>query len=207
MVPIENWKEVVFSDAAGPAKVVYRLWDDWRVNRILEKAQRGGLSLVEFERSHHRIAFLMRVQRAVEICSSKDVVDYLAYALIGGIQTGDVDSKPDFAQIAISSLSGLTKIELDILVLMQQKGIYFPPKPTIKDSKVKEALEFYKDLEKNFELSSEILGSIMSSLSRTGLVSSYAGSFADSRSRVNCRLTPLARDVFAYVDYGKRLTC
>lgn len=206
MVPIENWKEVVLSDAVGPAKVVYRLWDDWRVNRILEKAEEGGLSLIELERSHHRIAYLMRVQRAVEICSSEDVIDYLAYALIGGIQSGDVDSKPDFAQIAITSLAGLTKIELDILVLMHKQGIYHPPKPVFDGAKTRKVFDFYKSLEGELGFSFETLGSIMSSLSRTGLVSSYVGSFGDARSWGSCQLTPLARDVFAYVDFGKRLT-
>lgn len=86
----------------GPS---YRSYMGWKFERLLKKAENQGISEAELKNSDHRFALYMRVGRAFELCAEKEVVDYLADAMIGGIKSGDVEEKPDFVQMAISALS------------------------------------------------------------------------------------------------------
>lgn len=184
--------------------VAYRGYMAWKFERLLQKAEAHGMTEEELCNSDQRFALFMRVGRAFEICSERDVVDYIADAMIGGIQCGDADERPDFVQMAVSSLSGVTRIELDILCFMHMHQIYLEKKHTLDGQK--ELKAFYIKAEKELKIDIHLLNAIVSGLARTGLVSPPASGMGGVIAYNTSRLTPLARDLFRYIDYEKRLT-
>jgi len=184
--------------------VAYRGYMAWKFERLLQKAETHGITEEELCSSDHRFALFMRVGRAFEICSEREVVDYIADAMIGSIQCGDADERPDFAQMAVSSLTGVTKIELRIIVLMHQKIVYQLEKYEIKDGE--KLSEFYQFASQQLKIEITLLNAIVSGLSRTGLITPPASGFGAVIANDTCRLTPLARELFRYIDRSKRLT-
>ena len=196
--------ELVTDGLPGPVKVAYQIWDDWRINRILKKAEAAGISLSDLEKSHHKIAFLMRVQRAVEVCSNQEVVDYLALAMIGAIDIGDVDGSPDLAQMAVSALSGVTKTELDLLLLMREHELWGTTREEANDGSGFDA--FFSDVEARLGLNDLTASAILNGLTRTGLVTPQASGVGNTVTIQGNKLTQLARELYRYVDHAKRLT-
>lgn len=184
--------------------VAYRGYMAWKFERLLQKAEAHGMTEEELCNSDQRFALFMRVGRAFEICSEREVVDYIADAMVGGIQCGDADKRPDFAQMAVSSLSGVTKVELDILCFMHAKQMYLLENYTVEGQQELKAI--YREAGKELRLDLPLLNAIISGLSRTGLVSPPASGMGGVIAENTSRLTPIARELFRYVDYARRIT-
>lgn len=183
---------------------MYRGYMAWKFERLFQKAEAHSLTEAELYNSDRRFALYMRVGRAFESCSEKEVVDYLADAMIGTIKSGDADERPDFAQMAVTSLTGVTKLELDILNFMHENNMYLLNKYKLSDEEVLDAL--YLKASEKFKIDPHLYNAIVSGLSRTGLVSPPASGIGGVIAENTSRLTPLARELFRYVDYKKRLT-
>lgn len=183
--------------------VLHRSYMAWKFDRLLQKAEAHGLTEGELYNSDQRFALFMRVGRAFEICSERDVVDYISNAMIGGIQCGDADKRPDFAQMAISALNGVTKVELNILLIMRSRQIFVDtPK---KGNSEENRNGFIEECHSVLNIEPEFLEAILNSLTRTGLVSSGDQVLSGFVPNSN-KLTVLARELFRYVDYARRHT-
>ena len=175
-----------------------------RLDRVLRRAAEEGLSESELTRSEERFALFVRLVRALEQCSNSEVTDYIAQEMIGTFKSGDIDKRPDFAQMAISSLSGVTKVELDIIVYMHKNSTYQRNHYEVDD--IEKLRDFYSTATEELGIESSLLNAILNGLSRTGLVTPPASGFGAVIAKDTCRLTPLARELFRYIDYKKRLT-
>jgi len=183
--------------------VAYRGYMAWKFERLLQKAEAHGMTEEELCNSDQRFALFMRVGRAFETCSEREVVDYIADAMVGGVKCGDADAKPDFAQMALSSLSGATKVELDILLLLRKHQRYTLNVGEVED---KEKINEYVDeCCHALGIDSLMLASLSHSMARTGLVTPTSSGWGGLVNHTNT-LTPLARQLFHYVDYSRRLT-
>ena len=184
--------------------LAYRGYMVWKFERLLLKAEAHGMTEKDLCNSDQRFALFMRVGRAFEICSEREVVDYIADAMIGSIKSGDADQRPDFAQMAVSSLSGITSLELDILCFMHTNQMYLLEEYTVEGQQALKAI--YVKAGQELKLDLPLLNAIVSGLSRTGLVSPPASAIGGVIADNTSRLTPLARELFKYVDHKKRLT-
>jgi len=183
--------------------MAYRGCMAWKFDRLLQKAEAHGLTEKELCNSDQRFALFMRVGRAFEICSEREVVDYIADAMLGGIKAGDVENKPDFVHMAISALSGITKTELDILLAMHRHQIYLDMPVTANNENNREA--FKQECENKMGIDSAMLASIINGLMRTSLVTNESPGLSGAVENPSS-LSPLARVLFKYVDHTKRLT-
>ncbi|MEC4767942.1 hypothetical protein LPL18_011460 [Halomonas sp. CUBES01] len=183
--------------------VAYQGYMAWKFERLIQKAEAHGMTEEELCNSDQRFALFMRVGRAFEICSEREVVDYIADAMIGGIKSGDVENKPDFVHMAISALSGITKTELDILLMMHRHQIYVDADFRRDHDSHREA--FIKECEDTLGIKSTMLSPITTGLMRTGLVTSdttgLSGTIQNPYS-----LSLLARELFSYINLARRLT-
>ncbi|SES09250.1 hypothetical protein SAMN04487958_1078 [Vreelandella subterranea] len=184
--------------------LVHRSFMEWKFEKLLRKAEAHGLTEEELRNSDHRFALYMRVGRAFEICSEVEVVDYIADAMIGGIRCGDADKRPDFAQMAISALNGVTKTELNLILLMHEHGLWGTTDEEILDESGFEG--FQASLGNYLGLNDLSASAILNGLTRTGLVTPQASGVGNAVNIQGNRLTQLARDLFKYVDYARRLT-
>lgn len=184
----------------GPS---YHSYMGWKFERLLKKAENQGISEAELKNSDHRFALYMRVGRAFELCAEKEVVDYLADAMIGGIKSGDVEEKPDFVQMAISALSGITKTELYILSAMHRHQVYIDMPVTANNQENRES--FIKDCEETLGIESTMLSAITNGLVRTSLVTNESPGLSGAVQNSNS-LSPLARELFSYINLARRLT-
>ena len=187
--------------------VAYRGYMDWKFERLLQKAEAYGLTKNELYDSDQRFALYMRIGRAFESCSEKEVVDYLAEVMIGSIKCGDADERPDFAQMAIGSLLGVTRLELNILCFMQANQIYLFQDFSLYGQEEEDRLKrLYLQASEELEIELSLFNSVLGGLSRTGLVSPPVSGAGGVIVEGTSRLTSLARELFRYVDYNKRLT-
>lgn len=184
--------------------VAYRGYMVWKFERLLQKAEDHGMTEEELCNSDQRFALFMRVGRAFEICSEREVVDYIADAMIGGIQCGDADERPDLAQMAISALNGVTRTELNLILLMHDHGLWGTSDEEILDDSGFE--DFQASLGNYLGLNELSASAILNGLTRTGLVTPQASGVGNAVNIQGNRLTQLARDLFQYVDYARRLT-
>jgi len=183
--------------------VAYRGYMAWKFDRLLQKAEAHGMTEEELCNSDQRIALYMRVGRAFELCAEKEVVDYLADAMIGGIKSGDVEEKPDFVQMAISALSGITKTELDILLAMHRHQIYVDADFRRDNESNRKA--FVKECEETLGIDSAMLSAIANGLVRTSLVTNETPGLSGGVQHSNS-ISPLARELFSYINLSRRLT-
>ncbi|MGS2744825.1 hypothetical protein ACU6TU_14715 [Halomonas sp. LS-001] len=154
------------SAATNLGKMVCTFLDDWRINRILAKAQSAGISRNDLMKTHHRIAFVMRVQRAAEVCSSQEVIDYLADVMIGGFKSEEVDLNPDFSQMAVTALSSTTKTELNVILMMKKHDLF---EGDGRADPFHARGAFVTDCCDDLNLNPEMLSAIQNGLIRTGL--------------------------------------
>ncbi|QPL45015.1 hypothetical protein IT895_12510 [Halomonas sp. A40-4] len=181
-----------------------RVYMEWKFERLLQKAEAHGFTEEELRNSDHRFALFMRVGRAFEICSEKEVVDYITDAMIGGIQSGDADKRPDLAQMAISALNGVTGTELNLILLMREYGLWGTSDEEILDESGFEGFQTAIHLE--LGLNDASASAILNGLTHTGLVTPQASGLGNTANIQGNRLTHLARALFQYVDYARRLT-
>lgn len=186
------------------AALAYQSYMAWKFERLLQKAEGHGMSPEELSNSDHRFALYMRVGRAFEICSEREVVDYIADAMIGGIQCGDADKRPDLAQMAISALNGVTRTELNLILLMREHGLWGTSDEEILDESGFEG--FQTAIHQELGLQDASVSAILNGLTRTGLVTPQASGLGNTANIQGNRLTQLARALFQYVDYACRLT-
>jgi|TARA_A100001518_G_scaffold1944_1_gene1863 hypothetical protein len=186
------------------AALAYQGYMAWKFERLLQKAEDHGMTPDELSNSDQRFALYMRVGRAFEICSEREVVDYIADAMIGGIQSGDADTRPDLAQMAISALSGVTHTELDLILLMREHNLWGTTDEEVLDESGFEG--FQAELDSKLGLKELEVSAILNGLTRTGLVTPQASGIGTSVTIQGNRLTHLARELFQYVDYARRLT-
>ncbi|WP_336268794.1 hypothetical protein [Vreelandella arctica] len=184
-------------------KGAYSKHMEWKFERLEERARQGGMSIEDLIASDDRFAVFMRVARAFEHCSNTEVVDYLADAMIGSIKSGDVEDKPDFVQMAVGALSGVTKTELDILVTMHRHQIYVDGDFRRDHESNREA--FIKECEDTLGIESTMLSAITNGLMRTSLVTSDSPGLSGAVQNPNS-LSPLARELFSYINLARRLT-
>ncbi|WP_143005145.1 hypothetical protein [Billgrantia gudaonensis] len=183
-------------------KGAYSKHMEWKFERLEERARQGGLSVDDLIASDERFATFMRVARAFEHSSNTDVVDYLADALIGSIKSGDVEEKPDFVQMAIGSLNGLTKLELDILAAMHRYQIYYDADFRLDHEKIRES--FILECKTSLGIDSYMLSPIINGLVRTSLVTNETAALSGPVPNSNS-LSPLARELFFYINLARRL--
>ena len=184
-------------------KVAHRGFMTWKFDRLLTKAEEYGFTEDELGNSDSRFALFMRVGRAFEICSHKEVIDYIADAMLGGIGTGDIETRPDYPQMAISALSGLTKLELDLILLMKKHGLWARTDAEAIDESGFEG--FYQEAENWLGLSDLETSAVLNSLTKTGLVTPPANGVGASITAQGNKLTHLADELFRYVNHAKRL--
>lgn len=184
--------------------VVYRGYMKWKFDRLLQKAEAHGMTEEELCNSDQRFALFMRVGRAFEICSENEVVDYISDVMIGGIQCGDADTRPDLAQMAISALSGVTRTELNLILLMREHNLWGTTDAEVLDESGFEG--FQAELDSKLGLKELEVSAILNGLTRTGLVTPQASGIGTSVTIQGNRLTHLARELFQYVDYARRMT-
>ncbi|MGM0826479.1 MAG: hypothetical protein ACQEUY_17405 [Pseudomonadota bacterium] len=184
--------------------VAYRGYMAWKFDRLLQKAESHGMTEEELSSSDQRFALFMRVGRAFEICSEREVVDYIADAMIGGVQCGDADKRPDLAQMVISALNGVTRTELNLILLMREHGLWGTSDEEILDESGFES--FHASLCKDLGLNELTASAILNGLTRTGLLTPQASGIGSTVTIQGNRLTHLARELFQYVDYARRLT-
>ena len=146
-------------------KGAYSKHMEWKFERLEERARLGGMSIEDLIASDDRFAVFMRVARAFEHCSNKEVVDFLTDAMIGSIKSGDLEDKPDFVQMAISALSGITKTELYILSAMHRHQVYLDMPVTANNQENRES--FIKDCEETLGIESDMLSAITNGLGRS----------------------------------------
>lgn len=188
---------------AAAGKASFGFYMEKKFNRLEEKAWKGGLNAQDLINGHDRFAIFARVARAFEVCSDFEVVDFLADALIGGIKSGDVEKRPDFVHMAISALNGMTKAELSILVFMHGLRLYLDsPEHSNKESNREALVSKCRD---DLNIEPPMLSAVLNRMVRTGLVTAEAPGVGDS-VRFSNKLTPLARELFAYISIAKRLT-
>lgn len=139
----------------------------------------------------------MRVGRAFEVCSEKEVIDFISNAMIGGIRSGDADQQPDLVHMALSAVSSITETELKLLLLMREH------QP--RDLSSREGFQGYlQDVEEKLFLKRVEATGILYGLLRTGLVLPLdTGPWAES-TIYGFRLTSLADTLFGYVSLCKR---
>lgn len=176
---------------------------EWKFERLEQKAHEKGLSVDGLVNSDKRFATFMRVARAFEQCYEKEVVDFLAEALIGGVESEKLDRKPDFVQMTIGSLIGVTKTELSILAIMHKRGIYLDNPEVANKDRCRS--RFIQDCKDDLGLEPPMLAAITNGLARTGLVTTETPAIGAPSPNSN-KLTELARELFSYIDYAKRLT-
>ncbi|NIC39338.1 hypothetical protein HBJ58_22085 [Halomonas desiderata] len=193
--------EVALSSIFATIKAAYNSHMDWKFFLLEEKARQHDLTVQELVNSDSKCALFMRLGRAFELCSQRDVIDYLADAMVGMVKLGAAENKPDFAQICLSSLSGVTKLELDIILLMRRHSVYLDV-PELANANRSEML-----VEASSALGLEpiMLAALCNGLARTGLVCIEEAGIGGSSPNTN-KLTPLARELFQYVDYAKNLS-
>ena len=183
--------------------LAYRGYMAGKFDRLLQKAETHGMTEEELCNSDQRFALFMRVGRAFEICSEREVVDYIADAMIGGIKSGDVENKPDFIHMAISAMSGITKTELDILLAMHSHQIYLDMPVTANNESNREA--FVQECEETLGIDGAMLSAITNGLVRTSLVTNEAPGLSGGVQHSNS-LSSLARELFLYINLARRLT-
>lgn len=143
--------------------MAYRGCMAWKFDRLLQKAEAYEMSEEELCNSDQRFALLMRVGRAFEVCSEKEVIDFISNAMIGGIRSGDADQQPDLVQMALSAVSSITETELKLLLLMREH------QP--RDLSSREGFQSYlQDVEGKLFLKRVEATGILYGLLRTGLV-------------------------------------
>ncbi|TDV98024.1 hypothetical protein BDK62_10456 [Halomonas alkaliantarctica] len=184
-------------------KGAYSKHMEWKFERLEERARQGGMSTEDLIASDNRFAVFMRVARAFEHCSNTEVVDYLADAMIGSIKSGDMEEKPDLVQMAIGALSGVTKTELDILATMHRHQVYVDADFLQDNESNREA--FVKECEDTLGIGSTMLSAIANGLVRTSLVTNETPGLSDGVQHSNS-LSPLARELFSYINLARRLT-
>ena len=177
----------------------YRGYDTWKFERILAKAESRQIGLTVLEGSHHRIAAFTRVLRAVEICSSEEMIDYLAEVMIGGIKSGDVEEKPDFVQMALSALSTVTRTEMRVMLKMRDHQL-FEGDGGADAYHAKTA--FIGDCCGELSITPGMLSAIQNGLIRTGLVSVEHSDWGGRAASTN-QLTELAKYLFHLVEYER----
>lgn len=185
------------------AALAYQGYMAWKFERLLQKANDHGMTEEQLCNSDQRFALFMKVGRAFEVCSEREVVDYIADAMIGGIKSGDVEEKPDFVQMAVGALSGVTKTELDILLMMHQHQIYVDADFRRDHESIREA--FIKECEDTLGIESTMLSALTNGLMRTSLVTSDSPGLSGAVQNPNS-LSPLARELFSYINLARRLT-
>lgn len=185
--------ELIYKGAA----LAYNGYMAWKFERLLQKAEDHGMTPEELSNSDQRFALYMRVGRAFEACSEKEVVDFISNVMVGGISSGDADQHPDLVQMALSAVSNLTKIELNLLLLLREH------QPNDLSSR-KGFQGFLQDVEDRLFLQRAEATGILYGLLRTGLVlPPDTGPWAES-TIYGFRLTSLADTLFGYVSYRKR---
>lgn len=191
--------------ALSGISLAYRGYMDWKFDRLFRKAEEHGLTSKELMNGDHRFALFMRVGRAFELCSEREVVDYLSEAMIGGVLVGDADRRPDFIQMALSSLSGVTRSELNIILLMRKHELWGATDEEVRVSSGFDS--FYLEVKEVIGISELAAVAMLNGLTRTGLVTPQASGVGNSVTIQGNLLTWLARELFQYVDYARRLTC
>jgi hypothetical protein len=191
----ETMSDVISTTAA--ARWGYRAFDSWKYERILEKAESRQIGLTALENSHHKIAAFTRLLRAIELCSSEEMVDYLAEVMIGGITSGDVEEKPDFVQMALSALATVTKTEMRVMLKMREHRL-FEGEEGVDVYQAKN--DFIEGCCKELSITPGMLSAIQNGLIRTGLVSVEHSDW-DGRAASTNQLTELANYLFHLIEY------
>lgn len=192
----------VISITAAAAKWGYRGYDSWKFERILKKAESRQIGLTVLESSHHRIAAFTRVLRAIEICSSEEMIDYLAEVMIGGIKSGDIEEKPDLVQMTLSALSTVTKTEMKVMLKMRDHNLY---EGEGGDDAYHARHGFIEDCCKSLSITPGMLSAIQNGLIRTGLVSVEHSDWGGRAASTN-QLTDLAKYLFQLVEHEHGFT-
>jgi hypothetical protein len=140
--------------------------------------------------------------RALEQCSSNEVTDYIAKAMIGIVKSEDDVKSPDYAQMAISALNGVVEVEIKILVEMHNSNLYIDENGKLPSPEKRK--RYVENTCKKLSLSEARLGALVNGMLRTGLVtppgSNYGGAYAQNTNV----LSPLARDLFDYIYYKNK---
>ncbi|MFD2665711.1 hypothetical protein [Halomonas halophila] len=178
-------------------KLAYRCFMAWKFDRLIEKAEAHGMTEQELCNSDQRFALYMRVGRAFEACSEKEVIDFISDAMIGGIRAGDAEHQPDLVQMALAAVSNITETELNLLLLMRaHQGNDLATRDRYQN--------FLTDVENKLHLKPAEAAGVLYGLLRTGLVlPPDTGPLAES-TIYGFRLTSLADTLFSYVSYWAR---
>lgn len=185
------------------AKRGYENFTQARLERVLCRAANEGISIEDLIKKEKQFAIFVRMVRALEQCSNNEMADYLADLMIGGLKSGAAQRQSDLFQILMSALGSMTLIEVNILYLMRECGLYGH---ALKSQADREKIEFFESrCWENLGVEGEALGDLVNGMMRTGLVSLPPPMLGKPLRNSNT-LTPLAHDLFHLLDYKKRLT-
>ncbi|WP_442489378.1 hypothetical protein [Halomonas litopenaei] len=195
--------DTVLTPLKWAAQRGYEKFTQAKLRRALERAASENISIEELVRKEEKFAIFVRMVRALEQCSNNEMADYLADLMIGGIKGGADEDDNDLFQILMSSLGSLTLIEVKIIYLMRECGLY----GAIHRERVdQEAIDKFEAMcWEGLGVEGETIGNLVNGMIRTGLVSippqAWGGPFRNSNL-----LTPLAQDLFHFLDYKRQLT-
>lgn len=180
----------------------YESFTQARLERVLHRAAKEGVSLEELMKKEEQFAIFVRMVRSLEQCSNNEMADYLADLMIGGIKANETQSRPDLFQILMSALGSLTVTEIKILFLMREHGLEGNVhKKKVDQDKIN---RFERSCYEKLGLEGAVVGALIDGMIRTGLTSTIANAFGTFRN--SNILTPLAKELFILLDYRSRLT-
>ncbi|WP_136067097.1 hypothetical protein [Modicisalibacter radicis] len=174
-----------------------------RLERALNRAEQGGVSVPDLCQQEHRFAHFVHMVRALEKCSNNEMADYLSDLLIGGVRSGDIDKCPDRFQSLLTALGDMTLTEVELLSKMRMLGLY--AKGDIGEEKcidgMRQLRSFARD---NFGYSKDYLRTSLNRMARTGFVTIASSAFSSYVDNYNL-LTEHAVELFEYIILTRKL--
>ncbi|WP_251978568.1 hypothetical protein [Salinicola avicenniae] len=181
----------------------YEHFTQVRLERSLRRAAENGVSVQDLCRTEVRFAHFVRMVRALEVCSNNEMADYLVDLMVGGVESRFSDDSPDQFQLLMDCLGSLTRTEIIVLAEMRKLRLFDDERSGEDESKRNE-LELFG--ENSLGFSRDYLASLLNRMAGSGLVTSPGATYGGGYARNSNRLSPLARELFHYLDYSHRIT-
>ncbi|WP_445620656.1 hypothetical protein ACUN8C_01725 [Kushneria sp. Sum13] len=192
------------STAAGIAKwAVKRGYEHFTIQRLekaLDRAERGGVSIVELCESEHRFAHFVHMVRALEKCSNQEMADYLMDLMIGGVRSGMSDDTPDLFQIVLGRLGSLTCLEVRVIAQMHSMQMYDESFSSIAREKQERLISC---LSQQTGFDKELVWNLIKSMRSSGFIEYEQGGYIESSTPL--RLTNLSRELISLLHYQHQL--
>lgn len=163
--------EITLSTVSKGYSILAKGYDKYRsykLDKALESIEQEGISTEDLLKTDHRFSSFVRYVRALETCSSSEMLETLTDMLINGIKSEKVDTEPDLFQLCLTRLGELTKTEVLILSKMHNLNMY--GKANNEADNHKESRQLENELYSELGIDKDVISSLIHGLTRSGFV-------------------------------------